>query len=231
MITAAELFDYLNIQYPAWVTAEIYDKGQYVIQSGTVYECLVQHTAGTFATDLAAGKWTASHFVQSAVDHAISRVNSYCNRDFRSAAYTDYTTPESSKNYHYLDNPPGSAISAIEYFDDTAYVTIFTGSDTIGNSTRLENGKLILFNGYTFTAGKDYKIVYTGGYTSVPEIIEGITKEIAAWFYKSSPKGGDRLGTASQNTGGQSSDGKSFDVEGMTNRHKAELYQYRIQNV
>jgi hypothetical protein len=233
LITAAELIDYLQIQTPAWVTAKGYNKGDYVVNSGTVYECVTGHTSGTFATDLEAGKWTSSHFIQSAVNHAISKINSYCNRDFRQASYTDYYTPESSGNKYYLANPPGSEIASIKYHDGTQYVTIFGTGDNIGNSTRLEKGKLILFNGYSFTAGTDYEIVYTGGYASadMPELIKGIAKEIAAVYYKSSAKGGDRLGLGSQNTGGQSTDGKTFDIEGLTERHKSDLYQYRIQNV
>lgn len=42
----------------AWVTATAYTVGQYVLQSSINYVCLVAHTSGTFATDLAAGKWT-----------------------------------------------------------------------------------------------------------------------------------------------------------------------------
>jgi hypothetical protein len=34
-----------------------YAKGDLVLQGGIVYVCMVAHTAGTFATDLAAGKW------------------------------------------------------------------------------------------------------------------------------------------------------------------------------
>lgn len=40
-----------------WVTATVYAKGDLVLQGGIVYVCMVAHTAGTFATDLAAGKW------------------------------------------------------------------------------------------------------------------------------------------------------------------------------
>lgn len=43
----------------AWVGATVYSLGDTVIQTGTVYICMVAHTAGTFATDLAAGKWGA----------------------------------------------------------------------------------------------------------------------------------------------------------------------------
>lgn len=40
-----------------WVTATSYAVGDLVLQSNIVYVCMVAHTAGTFATDLAAGKW------------------------------------------------------------------------------------------------------------------------------------------------------------------------------
>lgn len=41
----------------AWVTATAYALKDYVTQAGNGYVCIVAHTAGTFATDLAAGKW------------------------------------------------------------------------------------------------------------------------------------------------------------------------------
>lgn len=43
----------------AWVTATAYVVGDYRTNSGTTYRCLVAHTSGTFATDLAAAKWVA----------------------------------------------------------------------------------------------------------------------------------------------------------------------------
>lgn len=44
----------------AWVTSTVYAVGGYVLQSSINYVCLVAHTSGTFATDLAAGKWVAA---------------------------------------------------------------------------------------------------------------------------------------------------------------------------
>ncbi|MCS3895581.1 hypothetical protein M2171_004714 [Bradyrhizobium japonicum USDA 38] len=44
----------------AWVTATVYAVGppaSYVTNGGSSYMCLTSHTSGTFATDLAAGKW------------------------------------------------------------------------------------------------------------------------------------------------------------------------------
>lgn len=42
---------------PAWATSTAYLADAFVTQSGTQYRCVDKHTSGTFATDLAAGKW------------------------------------------------------------------------------------------------------------------------------------------------------------------------------
>jgi hypothetical protein len=42
---------------PAWVTATAYAVNDRRANGGNSYSCLVAHTSGTFATDLAAGKW------------------------------------------------------------------------------------------------------------------------------------------------------------------------------
>lgn len=41
----------------AWVGGTVYAKGDLVLQGGIVYVCMVAHTAGAFAADLAAGDW------------------------------------------------------------------------------------------------------------------------------------------------------------------------------
>lgn len=43
----------------AWVTATLYSPLDLVSNGGINYLCLIQHVSGTFATDLAAGKWMA----------------------------------------------------------------------------------------------------------------------------------------------------------------------------
>lgn len=43
----------------AWATATAYESAEDLVwQSGSLYVCVTDHTAGTFATDLAAGKWS-----------------------------------------------------------------------------------------------------------------------------------------------------------------------------
>ena len=41
----------------AWVTATAYNVNDYVVTAGATYACMLAHTSGTFATDLAAAKW------------------------------------------------------------------------------------------------------------------------------------------------------------------------------
>jgi hypothetical protein len=42
---------------PLWATATAYVVGNTVVQANQIYRCLIAHTSGTFATDLAAAKW------------------------------------------------------------------------------------------------------------------------------------------------------------------------------
>lgn len=51
----------------AWVTATLYSPLDLVTHSGTSYLGLIQHVAGTFATDLAAGKWVSLGIVATSI--------------------------------------------------------------------------------------------------------------------------------------------------------------------
>jgi len=42
-----------------WTTGTQYEPRDYILESGEAYVCVIGHTAGTFATDLAAGKWAS----------------------------------------------------------------------------------------------------------------------------------------------------------------------------
>ncbi len=48
------------VAYAAWQTSTAYVPGNLVTNGGNYYRCIVAHTSGTFATDLAADKWTAT---------------------------------------------------------------------------------------------------------------------------------------------------------------------------
>ncbi len=55
----------LTATAPAWATATFYSIGNSVLQAGVIYECIVGHNSGTFATDLAAGYWEVQTIFQS----------------------------------------------------------------------------------------------------------------------------------------------------------------------
>lgn len=55
--SAATVEDEKLVWQGAWVTATAYDVNDAVENGGSSYICLVAHTSGTFATDLAASKW------------------------------------------------------------------------------------------------------------------------------------------------------------------------------
>jgi hypothetical protein len=63
----------------AWVTSHAYVVGNYVMNVGTMYYCVIAHTSGTFATDLAAGKWVAQTILEV--------VTSYLADDLREIQY------------------------------------------------------------------------------------------------------------------------------------------------
>lgn len=59
--------------YTDWVTSTVYAKGDKVYNSGVEYACLVNHTSGTFATDLTSVYWVATELVVS-LDDEITNV-------------------------------------------------------------------------------------------------------------------------------------------------------------
>jgi hypothetical protein len=67
--TVAKVIDDIGNYEPTgvWVTATAYTIKQLAKESGIVYVCTEPHTAGVFATDLAAGKWAVFQALDSSV--------------------------------------------------------------------------------------------------------------------------------------------------------------------
>lgn len=55
----------LTATIPAWGTGTQYIVNDWVVESAVYYRCLIPHTAGTFATDLANGYWVVDDFFHS----------------------------------------------------------------------------------------------------------------------------------------------------------------------
>jgi len=54
----------------AWATGNIYAVGSYVRESSKNYYCVTAHTAGTFATDLTAGRWVEQSILEIPTPYA-----------------------------------------------------------------------------------------------------------------------------------------------------------------
>lgn len=113
----------------AWITATAYDVGDLRTNGGTTYYCTTAHTSGTFATDLAAGKWYAQpvtgeyeipnpyaetdlfsiHYVQSADVLTLVHPN-YAPRELRRIGATNWqlTTIDFSAT---VDYPTGLSVT------------------------------------------------------------------------------------------------------------------------
>lgn len=57
-----------------WATSTAYSVGDYVVESQTVYRCIVAHTSGTFSTDLSAGYWTNEEELEIVTPYAIADI-------------------------------------------------------------------------------------------------------------------------------------------------------------
>lgn len=106
-----------------WVTAQAYLVSDVVIQGSKIYECLIAHTAGVFATDLAAVKW--GEISQGAVDHtALSNIGTNTHAQIDSHI-------SSTSNPHSVTK----AQVGLTNVDDTSDATKNAASVTLTNKT------------------------------------------------------------------------------------------------
>jgi len=87
----------------AWVTATDYVDGDFVEESSTTYRCVEAHTSGTFATDLAAGKWVASEIYEIASpwpESAIWYVRFAQTADIMYLVHPDYAPRKLTRTGH-----------------------------------------------------------------------------------------------------------------------------------
>lgn len=230
MITQAQFLTHMNISAPAWA-AGIINFGDYVTSSNVIYQCTVAHTA---AGSFDATKFTSNTVALQCVNAAINYVNRLCNRDFRSASYTDEFTGEGTTS-HYVNNFPITTLTSIKSLNtDTGdWEDIFTSPDTIADSAKsFDAGKILLLKGYTFSEGVIYQVVYTGGYADGASPVNETCLEVAQDFWNNSAASGQSiLGLSSENLGGQSSNGKGFNPESVSTRFEKALQTYRVPNV
>lgn len=103
----------------AWVTSTAYVVGDSVRNGTTEYVCQVAHTSGTFATDLAAGKWAAGQSI-GLTGHFLSDGDEFfrCNKGINSKRSHRHTEVRSGK---FMDCHIGVMGSAVTDPENTGY--------------------------------------------------------------------------------------------------------------
>lgn len=77
-----------------WVTATAYSVGDRVVKDGYIYNCLIAHTSGTFATDNTNGKW--NQFAKATIYLYMALFNPASSTD--TASFTSGPTNQSAFN-------------------------------------------------------------------------------------------------------------------------------------
>jgi hypothetical protein len=81
---------------PAWMTNTAYAVDARVTHSALTYRCLVAHTSGVFATDLAAGKWVAEYLGETEIQLAVITGIVLTNQSSGDVVTVNYTNPNAA---------------------------------------------------------------------------------------------------------------------------------------
>jgi hypothetical protein len=110
----------------AWLTATAYAVGTGVVQGGSLYRCLVAHTSGTFATDLAAGKWLLVSSLTTAFTAGANTTLS--GGAFSVSTSPSFTTPN-------INVATATSVNGLTITPSTGTVAIANGKTVTVNAT------------------------------------------------------------------------------------------------
>lgn len=136
----------------AWLTGTAYAVGAFVKQSNVIYYCLTAHTSGTFATDLAAGKWVAQSIYEIPTPYLLADLPllKYTqNADVMTICHTSYKTRDLSRTAHNawtlaeFVNTEGPFGDANLDTTKTIYASGYTGTVTLTASATLFTSAMI----------------------------------------------------------------------------------------
>lgn len=191
----------------AWVTGTAYVVGDLRTESGVTYYCIVAHTSGTFATDLAAAKWYAQ-------DGTIYEIPTpYINGDIANLKFTQ------SADVLYITHPSYAprklvrtghtqwVLSVIDFLDGPYLSTNIT-STTITPSATTGSGITLTASTATFAStdvGRLVRIKHssTWGYAKITAYTSTtvVTAEVKSAFGATTASVDWRLGVYSVTTG------------------------------
>lgn len=102
-------------------------------------------------------------YLKGVIPKAISKVESYLNRNLQSADYVQTLNNNCFLKSIYLDNGPVNSISAIKKITtDFTEEDIILSPNTIADSVGIDGNKVTLYKGYYFSS--TCKVSYNGGY-------------------------------------------------------------------
>jgi hypothetical protein len=107
---------------------------------------------------------TLDNLINDLIGRISTAFENFCGRPFVSASYTDYYDGDGS-NMLFVDKYPLTAITSIH--DDTDWVW---GSDKLlaASEYRIADERYVILDGTFGIGNQNIKIVYTGGYSTIP---------------------------------------------------------------
>lgn len=113
-------------------------------------------------------------------------IKNYCGVRFVSTTYTEELDLEG--NYVFLSQMPVTAITSVQYYDADGTLQTIAATEyrMYGEESMLEltNDAVALVATSKYLI-KQVKVVYTGGYTSIPEDIKQATMDLVKYYDKS----------------------------------------------
>jgi len=131
----------IQVAHGDWETSHAYDIGDLVSSDGSdaapYYVCIVAHTSGTFATDLAAGKWILTIWTATAAGLTTPKTMSWANAITNSealdyAGFTDWRLPNIKENMSIVDYEIYSPAIDQTYFPNTQSGIYWSGTTDAG---------------------------------------------------------------------------------------------------
>lgn len=154
----------------AWATSTAYAVGDLVVQSATTYRCLVAHTSGTFATDLAAAKWVADDAYEIATVYGTSDVADVHYAQFEDVMYLfhrDYQTQKLQRTGSSTFTIAAAPFIRGPFLDTNITSTTITPSAATGTGITLTASTGIFESGHIGSLWRvNTGVVKITGYTS-----------------------------------------------------------------
>lgn len=176
---------------------------------------MVQLFSGLATSDTT---WTAE--LESAIDGASWYLNTETKRELKARTQTEYLDGDGS-NQIFLKHRPVNSIITIHSDPDRGYATstLVSSSDYVLYGAQ---GRVVFTNTSVATGEQVLKVVYSGGFSTVPHDLEEAAIELAVVRYKWVKD--QRQGIASTSNEGGS---RSYYLSGASDFVKAVIERYR----